>query len=421
MLVPTVAFAAEQKKGKKKTETTKGSSSKKPQQPAVALPSVDDVMNAAEQAYVRYDFNEAMNILNDAARHYKGELPAAFDAERQHLEMASSFMDRIEKIVILDSIAVPRNDFFRAYKLPYSSGYLGDGEEMPMRVDGVDYVFTNEGDDFKMWAQPDSTGRYNIFESIRLTDGKWSRPVGAPAELAQNADAVFPFMMPDGVTLYFASNNDSTSLGGFDIYVAKRDPNTGAYLQPQNVGMPYNSPYDDYLLAIDELNGVGWWATDRNQLGDKITIYLFKVNELRSNYNAEETPDLADKARILNWRSTWESTDDYSELISEVMQIEPGRSPALKEIEFEFPVPGGKVYTTYSDFKNTAVRNMMKQYLSEKKLFEKKETELSALRREYSVSPSNTLKAKILQQERDLEGDRAMLRRHLSDLYKELR
>ena len=70
--------------------------------------------------------------------------------------------------------------------------------------------------------------------------------------------------------------------------VATRDAADGEFLQPQNLGMPYNSPFDDYLLAVDELNGVGWWATDRKQLGDSLTVFLFKVNDLRRNYSPED-------------------------------------------------------------------------------------------------------------------------------------
>jgi len=34
-------------------------------------------------------------------------------------------------------------------------------------------------------------------------------------------------------------------------------------------------PYDDYMLVLDEENGIGWWSTMRNDLPDMTTIYVF--------------------------------------------------------------------------------------------------------------------------------------------------
>ena len=226
------------------------------------------------------------------------------------MDLAKSFITRVEKLEILDSISVPKENFFKAYRLPSSSGSLEGPEALPYKVREVEYVFTNEDGDFKMWAQPDSTGFYNIAESILLTDGSWSKPSFAPSQLGDERNAEFPFMMADGVTLYYASDGDG-SIGRYDIFVVTRDPQTGEYLQPQNIGMPYNSPYDDYLLAIDELNGVGWWATDRNLLDDNLTVYLFKVNDTRVNYDPdEEETDIEQLALISDYKST-QNPDEF--------------------------------------------------------------------------------------------------------------
>ena len=49
--------------------------------------------------------------------------------------------------------------------------------------------------------------------------------------------------MADGVTIYYAS--DGEGLGGYDIFVTRYNTNTDTYLVPENVGMPFNSPYND--------------------------------------------------------------------------------------------------------------------------------------------------------------------------------
>jgi len=215
-----------------------------------------------------------------------------------------------------------------------------------------------------LWAAPDSTGHRQIVESIKLTDDSWSNPSPISDNLSENGDNDYPFMMADGVTLYFA-NNGNESIGGYDIFVATRDTATDSYLQPRNIGMPYNSPYDDYMLAIDELNGIGWWATDRNQLDDKLTIYVFVPNELRRNYDSD-IDDIESYARISDYKATQEG-QDYSELMKEISEI--STSTVTKKEDFRFPIGGGKIYTTLNDFKSTNAKNLMSQYLLDSKRF----------------------------------------------------
>lgn len=374
-----------------------------------------NIIESGRQAFLEYDFERAAEQFAAARKKARKNIPPELEEYEEKLMQAENFLQRVEKLVILDSIAVPKEDFFRHYLLPFSAGTLGGTDALPFtEAEGTDYVFTNEGDDFKMWAQPDSAGIYTIRESIRLTDGEWHEPTVTPDILNNGGNAVFPFMMSDGVTLYFASDNEE-SLGGFDIFVATRDAASGEYLQPQNIGMPYNSPYDDYLLAIDELNGVGWWATDRNRLGDLLTIYLFKVNDIRTNYIPGETEDLPMKARISDFRATWEE-NDFSSLLDEVREIVPG--PAEKHSDFRFPMPGGMIYTVYDDFKTAAGRAAMKKYISASEEFSIKCKRLSELRRAYSRGAGASLKSEIRSLEQEAEKDRRSLGRLKSDVYR---
>ena len=222
----------------------------------------DELLDKGRKAYMDYDFDGAAehyaNARKKAGKKASVEFLETLDLYNRQLTMAENFLERVEKIEIIDSITVPKKTFFKHYLLPPPSGYLGDGAMLPNGADAdeVDYVFTNEGGDYKLWAQPDSSGVFRLMEAIRLTDGSWNPPAHLDDELSEGGDAVYPFMMADGVTLYYADNGDN-SMGGYDIMVATRDAADGEFLQPQNLGMPYNSPFDDYLLAVDELNGVG--------------------------------------------------------------------------------------------------------------------------------------------------------------------
>lgn len=381
--------------------------------------SFDEYIDAARKAYGKYDFTEAARqIANAKKRMTAGDkIELAVVGSLQHqIDLSKSFISRVEKLEILDSISVPKENFFKAYRLPASEGSLDGPDALPYKVNEVEYVFTNEEGDFKMWSQPDTTRFYNIAESIRLTDGTWSRASMAPLSLGGGKNAEFPFMMADGVTLYFASDGEG-SIGGYDIFVATRDPQTGKYLQPQNIGMPYNSPADDYLLAIDELNGVGWWATDRNRDDDNLTVYLFKVNDTRKNYDPdEEGTDISNLALISDFKETQDPDTDYTELLETISNI---KNQKKKREEFRFPLSGGRVYTSIDDFQTAGGKGAMKIYLNAAKTLDENIATLASLRRDYFQSPTPALKDRIRTLENDVEKGRENLKILKNNVYRE--
>ena len=99
-----------------------------------------------------------------------------------------------------------------------------------------------------------------------------------------NAD--YPYVLTDGITIYYASDGPG-SMGEYDIFVTRYNTNTDSYLMPENVGMPFNSPYNDYMYVIDEFNDLGWFASDRYQPEGKVCIYVFIPNSSKQVYNYE--------------------------------------------------------------------------------------------------------------------------------------
>ena len=97
-------------------------------------------------------------------------------------------------------------------------------------------------------------------------------------------------MLPDGKTLYFASQGHS-SMGGYDIFSSVWDEKTNTWTKPQNIGYPLNTPEDNmtiyfsadrhsaYLSAIrkDGLGDLDIYRVKFNDLGDKSTLIKCKV------------------------------------------------------------------------------------------------------------------------------------------------
>ena len=387
---------------------------------ALRAQTASELLEQGRQAYLEYDFKKAGELYSQAKKASEADdtqFNSIYTQYLRQLSHARNFIERVEKVIIIDSITVPKNDFFKYYRIPASAGTLGDLTTMPSEIDqNVDYVFTNEGEDYKLWVSPDSVGHERIVESSMLTDGSWSEPVLIDEDLGANSDAIYPFMMADGVTLYYADNGEA-SMGGYDIMIAKRDATDGTFLQPSNLGFPYNSPFDDYMMAIDEFNGVGWWATDRKQLEDELTVYVFVVSDVRKNYGEDEE-DLVGKARIDDYMATQPENEDYEELLATIDLIDPSARTSKPEFSLQ---TSNKIYHFYDELPNDEAREAMKKYLEWKEELLEEEQELSKAREEYFYNANDQLAQEIAETEKVIESKRAVVEILRSEVYENLK
>lgn len=361
--------------------------------------------------YAEYNFEDAADAItqyeSDLKRNKK-TLPDDMVALRKKTVIAQGLLDHVEKIVIIDSISVPKAQFYKAYKLPPSAGSLSGGEALPSQFSGagVDVVHATEEGDRLLWSLSDTVTGGSLHEASRLLDGTWESQE-LPAEvLADGGDMAYPFLMQDGITIYYAIDCES-SVGGYDLFMSRRDIDDGQYLGPQNLGMPYNSPFDDYMLAIDEENNIGWWATDRNRIPDSVTIYTFIPNKTRQNYNSDDEEDVKSRALIRDYRSTWEG-QSYT---MQAMKAREVKTAATGETQdFEFNVSNGRVCTKLSDFKSSEARRLMKKLLSMQETQSGKEAQLKERRRQYAAATATkraSLTDAILRLEEEVEKGRA--------------
>ncbi|MGL4597919.1 MAG: OmpA family protein [Bacteroidia bacterium] len=118
-------------------------------------------------------------------------------------------------------------------------------------------------------------GGRDIWKSVKLPNGQWSKPmnVGAPINTPYDEDA--PSIQADGVTLYYASNG-AKSMGGFDILVSSFSEETMTWLDPMNIGYPVNTTDDDlyYIPTADNAHAYYSSAESPNGAGEKDICYL---------------------------------------------------------------------------------------------------------------------------------------------------
>lgn len=342
----------------------------------------------------------------------------------EHREkLMEEMLPNTRALVFIDSLVVDKDDFFSKLRLTRNIGQFVLPEqivgEATAAVTPGRTAFINSLASAAFFSVADTTGTMRLAASYRNA-GQWSEPQIIEG-LSGFSYQDFPFLHPDGSTLYFAASGDE-SIGGLDIFATRFNEETRQYVRPQNMGFPYNSEANDYLLAIDEEAGVGALVSDRNQPDDKVCIYWFIAEELREIYDYdvddEEAEDIVRGfAAIASIAATQE---DHEE---EIAEAKKRWEAALKNdaqsntAHYRFIINDGTVYNSLEQFKNEAARALAQQWIDESKVLVELEGRQDALRKSYAThkteESANTL--------RDLETKIAAQRTKVRQLAKDYR
>ena len=259
-----------------------------------------------------YRFEEAIETYETYISDLRKRKRSTEEAE-QLLEKSKSnlrMLKGVEEVCFIDSFVVDKEKFLDAYKISPESGklFMYDTYFNDSGKEGGTVYETELGNKlYYSEMQPDST--LSILSRNKLLD-KWSDGSLLPGSINEAMNADYPYVLTDGITIYYASDGPG-SMGGYDIFVTRYNTNTDSYLMPENVGMPFNSPYNDYMYVIDEFNDLGWFASDRYQPEGKVCIYVFIPNSSKQVYNYEGMdPDkMISLAQLHSIKDTWTDTD----------------------------------------------------------------------------------------------------------------
>lgn len=316
-----------------------------------------------------YDFDGALEAIEAYRPVLKSEVwIERADSLEAECVQGQRAMNHVEDIEIIDSLFVSKHSFLKYFNLgPESGRFLYDEEN--------GFYFENQASDYRIFAEEGS-----LSESYKIQNN-WEekRPINGIGSMEYKL--LSPFMRADGETLYFAC--DSTpGLGGLDIYKTRLNSEDGSFYLPERLGMPFNSPFDDYMMAIDETHQVGWWATDRGDDPERILIYVFKLNDAPAFLDEASVS----RARIDRIAESWKSADGYAALKESIANAK--LQPVKKEY-IEILINDRLIYHSPDQFKNKIALSWYEQSLKTKKAIEENEAQLKDLRERYATSSSS--------------------------------
>ena len=378
------------------------------QQNPAGKPTAIDYMN-------RYQFDQAEELINDNIKRLKRRRqPTTTEEEQlQEVQKMRSMMRATERLTVIDSIVVDKKTFLNRIKLSEESGTLHTCAELFHQTDSDQCTaYVSELGNKTYFAQRDESKKLRLYTSD-LVGGEWSQ-TRKISELEGDEAQNYPFMMSDGVTLYYAAKG-SESIGGYDIFVTRYDMDENKFLYPENLGMPYNSPANDYMLAIDEFNGLGWFASDRNQPEGKVCIYVFIPNDIRKVYDTNIYPpeDLAPLALLTRIADTWGDQGAVKEARQRLQAVLTAPKEVAKKKDFEFVIDDQNTYTLLTDFQSKEARDRMAAWIKNRQTMQQNQQQLQALRDRYAASNDGQRQAlapQIRQIEAQCEKDLAAMK-----------
>ncbi|MEZ4722106.1 MAG: hypothetical protein R2813_09555 [Flavobacteriales bacterium] len=142
-------------------------------------------------------------------------------------------------------------------------------------------------------------GGTDIWIVKKLPNGQWAVPYNAGPGVNTERDEDFPNLSPDGQYLFFSSKGHF-SMGGYDIFKAKWDPDSNTFLNPRNLGYPVNSVDDDMNYRESKTGRYGYISALRPEGYGDYDIYRLTITEIESEYTVLRGSIKSDANQVVN-------------------------------------------------------------------------------------------------------------------------
>jgi hypothetical protein len=228
--------------------------------------------------HINYLFDDAIKSYNEFKSTASASLQKKLqvDKEIRACNNGKKLLSNLPNLEIKAKKQLNEADYFRTYDLKTIGGrLLSKPEEFRSSIDkkkkekSIVYYPKNSSTVFySSYGQTPETGK-DIY-MITKTDKGFVNPQKITT-INSEFDEDYPFLHPNGKTLYFASKGFN-SMGGYDIFKSTFDENSRTWGAPENLQFPINSPDDDYLFVTDSLEQNATFSTGRQSPPGKIDV-----------------------------------------------------------------------------------------------------------------------------------------------------
>ncbi|TVR78347.1 MAG: hypothetical protein EA409_10480 [Saprospirales bacterium] len=199
--------------------------------------------------------------------------------------------------------------------------------------------------------RPGGYGGFDLYIALKR-NGEWSEAMNLGPEINTEFDELDPFISNGGNELFFSSNRLS-SIGQFDIFHARFNPQIQSWSNPVNIGMPLNSAGNDRFFRVSNDGNTCVFASDRKGGSGGYDLYLAYFREEWKDQFADLSSEIVnaffpvpelpvflefDGSAILElYRDAENQNDTLITPLDEVRTEQLLEEVILKEVEEELP------------------------------------------------------------------------------------
>ena len=247
-------------------------------------------------------------FFTDAIYNYRKYLQLARNKARKDYDVnrkiamcqnGMNMLKAVDDLYVMQKSEVDRKAFYRSYELvDFGGRFLSLPKEFLSKADlktnQEKVTYFNPKAKLLFYAL-NNKNQKDIYYRIRQNDGGWSEAILLSSRINTNYDEDYPFLMSDGKTLYFSSKGHNT-MGGFDIFRTVYDSLSRQWSKPSNLSFPFNTPSDDILFISNPDETMAWFASNRNSLNNKITVY--KVGIIKKEQQSADLSGIYDSNKL---------------------------------------------------------------------------------------------------------------------------
>ncbi|MCG2612160.1 OmpA family protein [Flavobacterium sp. SM15] len=167
----------------------------------------------------------------------------------------------------------------KVYKATLKDGKWEDITELPFNSDNYSVAHPAlSADEKTLYFSSDMPGGYGLSDIYKVAineNGTFGTPENLGEKINTNLRETFPFIT-DKNELYF-STDGRLGVGGLDVFSSKMNKDN-SFTVVKNVGVPVNSPKDDFAYVVNTKTHIGYFTSNRDGGVGSDDIYKFKEN-----------------------------------------------------------------------------------------------------------------------------------------------
>jgi hypothetical protein len=165
-------------------------------------------------------------------------------------------------------ISVNKKDNSDLYIVEFKNGEFSNPTPLAVntKYDETSGAFNITGEKIVFASnRPGGHGGYDIYETELVGNNKWSQPKNLGPNINSDQDEQCPYLLSDGLTLYFSSKGHESD-NNYDIYITTQS-DMGEWYEPEKLGSPINSEKDDlfYRVSPDETRAVYFTSGEKGE------------------------------------------------------------------------------------------------------------------------------------------------------------